>query len=97
MPLENDSPPSAEEARQNVRDVEERFSPFTPEEKAECREIAEKYYWKFNDIQFHPSGVRVISEDQGGWPFEAFVVNIAADPEEVRRCCLAALRALGGK
>lgn len=82
---------------ESVRDVEERFSPFTSEEKAECREIAEKYYWRFNDIQFHPSGLRVISEDQGGYPFEAFVINIAADPEVVRRCCLAALRVLRNK
>lgn len=80
-----------------VREVEERYSPLTPEEKAECRTLAEKYYWRFNDIQFHPSGVRVISEDQGGHPFEAFVVDIAADRAVVRRCCLAALRALGEK
>ena len=84
----------AEEMR-NVRAVEEHFSPFTQEEKDECRTIVEKHYWKFNDIQFHPNGLRVISEDQGGYPFEAFVINIAAEPDVVRHCCLAAIRELG--
>lgn len=81
------SPPS-------VREVEEKYAPFTPEEKAEMKEIAEKYYWRFNEIQFHPNGVRIISEDQGGWPGPAFVLDIHAEPEMVRRCSLAAIREL---
>lgn len=84
----------AEKARQEVRAQEERFSPFSLEEKAECRDLAATHYWRFNDIQFHPTGIRVISEDQGGHPFQAFVIDIAAEAEVVRRCCLAAMRGL---
>lgn len=73
---------------------EEAFSPLTAEEQAECRALAEKYYWRFNNITFSATGLKVISEDQGGYPFEALVIDIAADPEVVARACLAVMRAL---
>ena len=88
----NDGPKAFDRAA--VREIEEKHAPFTAEQKAEMKALAEQHYWRFNSIEFHPAGVRVISEDQGGSPFPAFVVDIAADPEIVVRCCLAALRAL---
>ena len=81
-------------ADESVREVEEQYAPFTTEQKAELKALAEKHYWRFAEIQFHPNGLRVISEDQGGWPGPALVIDIAGDPEVVVRCCLACLRAL---
>jgi len=72
----------------------EDYSPLTAEQKAECEQIARDYYWRFESISFGPTGLKIVSGDQGGWPFDAFVVNIAADPEIVAAVCMSALHAV---
>ena len=70
------------------------YSPLTAEEKAECRQLAEAYYWRFDSITFAPTGLTVYSDDQGGWTFKVLIIDIAAEPAIVSAVCMAAMRAL---
>lgn len=71
----------------------------TPDEEqawiARMSELAAKYYYRFNSVRVDsPNAFVVVSEDQGGWPFDAFTFKIACEPDIARRAFEAALRAL---
>jgi hypothetical protein len=78
----------------DVDATEDKHSPFNEAERAECERLARRYYWRFNKIKFRIYGLIVISEDQGGWPFEAVQINIAAEKKVVVATCMAFMRAL---
>lgn len=65
-----------------------------PTVQALCVQLAAKHYIRFNNIRFTQSGLIVTSEDQGGYPFPAVTLSVAACPEAIARACLGMLQAL---
>lgn len=82
---------------EQVDELNDKYCPLSPEEKAECKHLAEKHYWRFNSIKFKPDGLVIVSEDQGGWPFDAVTIKAATEPERVAKACMAFMRALAGE
>ena len=54
-----------------------------------CTRLAREHYWRFRSIRFTTQGLIIRSEDQGGHPFDAVKIEIAADPKTIQRSCLA--------
>jgi hypothetical protein len=56
------------------------------------RHLAKQAYWRFNRIEATPNGgVVIVSEDQGGHPFNAFTFECAHEPVLVQQALEAAL------
>ena len=59
-----------------------------------CTNLAKEYYWRFHSIRFTIKGLVVYAEDQGGYPFEAIKIEIAAEPKTIQKACITLLRSL---